>query len=107
MSTANTNSNESATGVCPVAQKLRTYARSFDVAAQAAIELKSDLSVALGGERPAFNSFTLADFQAIDVEELERVEEQLDDLNDQIEYVMEILQQVIELRTDADADWDE
>lgn len=105
MSTANTNFDSSSPRVCPVAQKLRTYAQTFMAAARNAVEMESVLSVALGSG--ASNRFTLADLQAVDVKELERVEEDLDDLKDQVEYVMEILQEVIELRNDPDADWSE
>ncbi len=105
MSTANFNVDGSSPRVCPVASKLLQYREKFGDAAYSAIRMESDLSATLGGGEGNADSFTLADLKAVEPAALESAHEDLEDLRDQVDFVLDTLRHVIDLRDDPDAEW--
>lgn len=105
MSTANTNFDSSSPRVCPVTDRFQAYSQSFRMAARHAADLELDLKITLNGGDARVRGFTLNDLKAIDEDVLGRLYDDLEDLKNQVDYVLEILGNVIDLRRNPDAVW--
>ena len=89
-------------GLCPVAEKLRRYGETFGPAASDAMSLAEDLDDALYG---LAKDLKPADLKAADQEPLEVTRDNLQDLFDQVQEALQMVEHVLELRADPDAEW--
>ena len=102
MSIENTAAPAVTIRVCPVAEKLRHYGKTFGPAASDAISLEEDLEDALYG---LAEDLTPADLKAADQESLEVARDNLQDLFDQVQEALLTVERILELRQKPDAEW--